>query len=207
MNLAFIGIGNVGFALADRLQKLGHRVVVGHHNLQSKSVLKALDQNPNLLVAPLQKAIDESEVVFLAIPFMKAQETLNDLVLEGKVLVDCTNPVGPGVSHALGTISGSEKIQEWSQTKVIKAFTVYGFENFEDPAFPKYNVLPVMPIAGDDLETKQEITPIIESLGFEVLDVGPLSSALHLEHMTLLWVKMVRMQGRDPRFTWGLLQK
>jgi len=207
MNLAFIGIGNVGFALADRLQKLGHRVVVGHDNLQSKSVLKALDQNPHLLVVPLQKAIDESEVVFLAIPFMKAQEMLSDLVLEGKVLVDCTNPVGPGISHALGTISGSEKIQEWSQAKVIKAFTVYGFENFEDTAFPKYNVLPVMPIAGDDLETKQEITPLIESLGFEVLDVGPLSSALHLEHMTLLWVKMVRMQGRDPRFTWGLLQK
>jgi 8-hydroxy-5-deazaflavin:NADPH oxidoreductase len=36
---------------------------------------------------------------------------------------------------------------------------------------------------------------LIDSLGFEAVDAGPLSSSLHLEHLTLLWIKMARVQG------------
>ena len=208
MKLAFIGIGKVGFALAHRLQNLGYTITIGHDNSKSESVTKALAKNPKFRVAPVQEAINNSEVVFLAAPFNKAQQILSGIKLSGKILVDCTNPVGPGVSHGLNsTVSGSEQIQEWSQANVVKAFTVYGYENFLDSSFPDFKLKPVMPIAGNDESSKQKISPFIEALGFEVLDTGPLTQALHLEHMTLLWVKMVRMYGRTPHFTWGLLQK
>ena len=39
------------------------------------------------------------------------------------------------------------------------------------------------------------------------LDLGPLSSALHLEHMTLLWIKMSRVQGKGSNFVWAMLER
>jgi len=42
-------------------------------------------------------------------------------------------------------------------------------------------------------------------LGWKTLDVGPLSSSLHLEHMALLWIKMARVQGKGPGFVWAVL--
>lgn len=209
MKLAFIGIGNVGFAIANNLQKKGHDIIVANNDENSETVKKALAQNPNFSAKNIQEAIDEAEMVFLATPFNANEEILKKLKFDGKVLVDCTNPVGPGITHGLKSeISGSEKVQEWAKdANVVKAFTIYGFENFEDSTFPKYEVQPVMMIAGNDVATKAKVLHIANNLGFNGLDVGKLDQSLHLEHMTLLWVKMARRDGHHPNFVWAYLEK
>jgi predicted dinucleotide-binding enzyme len=147
--------------------------------------------------------------VFLTTPFQTNESVLANLTFNGKTLVDCTNPVGPGITHGLKSeISGAEMVQRWApDAKVVKAFNVYGFENFANSSFPKYNVKPVMPIAGDDKNAKAEVAGLLSALGFYPKDTGLLSQSLHLEHMTLLWVKMVRMNGHHPNFTWAYLEK
>lgn len=209
MKLTFIGIGNVGFALANNLQQKGHDIIVANNNPQSDSVQKALQQNPNFEVLPLQEAVDASEIVFLATPFMTNESILKSIDLHNKILIDCTNPVGKGISHGLGsTISGAEKVQEWAgNAQVIKSFTMYGFENFQDATFSTYDVKPVMLVAGNSLSAKNTFTPLVEDIGFQMKDVGRLDQALHLEHMTLLWVKMVRRDGHHPNFVWAYLEK
>lgn len=64
-----------------------------------------------------------------------------------------------------------------------------------------------MMIAGNDPESKTTFEPLVNDLGFEMLDTGKLDQALHLEHMTLLWVKMVRRDQHHPNFTWAYLEK
>jgi len=208
MKLAFIGIGNVGFALANNLQKKGHEVIIAHDNANSTSVRKAQERNPNLSVQPVQSAIDAADVVFLATPFKINQEVLAPLKFAGKPLIDCTNPVGVGISHGLESkISGAEKVQEWApDAQVVKSYTIYGFENLENSNFPDYDVKPVMLIAGNDPEAKGAVRQLNTDLGFETLDVDDLSQSLHLEHMTLMWVKMVRA-NKHPNFTWAYLEK
>ena len=209
MKLAFIGIGNVGFALANNLQKKGHEIIIAHDDTESESVVKAQEKNAAFSALPIQDAIDEADVVFLATPFKANQEILKPLQFKGKILVDCTNPVGPGISHGLESkISGAEKVQEWAKSaKVVKSYTIYGFENLENPGFPNYDVKPVMLIAGNDSEGKKLVGSLSSDLGFETLDTGNLSQSLHLEHMTLLWVKMVRANGHHPNFTWAYLER
>nr|WP_299385335.1 NADPH-dependent F420 reductase [Allomuricauda sp.] len=209
MKLAFIGIGNVGFALAHNLQQSGHEIIIAHDNVGSESVLKAQSKNSNFTALPVQEAINTADVVFLATPFNLNEAILKPLDFRNKILVDCTNPVGPGISHGLESkISGAEKIQEWAtRAKVVKAYTIYGFENLENPSFPDYGLKPVMPIAGNDDKSKEVIRSLNTDLGFETLDVGNLSQSLHLEHMTLLWVKMVRVNGHHPNFTWAYLER
>ena len=209
MKLAFIGIGNVGFAIANNLQKKGHDIIVANNDENSETVKKALEQNVNFSTKKIQEAIDEAEIVFLATPFQANEEILKSLTFNGKVLVDCTNPVGMGISHGLKSeISGSEKVQEWApDAKVVKAFTIYGFENFINSDYPNYNVKPLMMIAGNDTAAKNIVSKINTDMGYETLDIGKLDQALHLEHMTLLWVKMVRRDGHHPNFVWAKLEK
>jgi predicted dinucleotide-binding enzyme len=63
-----------------------------------------------------------------------------------------------------------------------------------------------MLIAGNDAGAKKHVTSLNTDLGFGTLDTGDLSQSLHLEHMTLLWVKMVRANGH-PNFTWSYLER
>ena len=209
MKLAFIGIGNVGFSIANHLQKLGHQIIVAHNNPNSESALAAYSKNSSLKVLPVQEAVDASQMVFLATPFQSNEMALKGILFKGKTLVDCTNPIGAGISHALQSVrSGSEVVQELApDAKVVKAFTIYGYENFIEASFPKYNVKPVMLIAGDDLNAKMQLSTLIAEMGFFSKDTGALSQSLHLEHMTLLWVKMVRLDINQPNFVWGYLEK
>lgn len=211
MKIAFIGYGNVGAPLASHLQKLGHEVTLAANDPNSETVRRALARNPGLRVESPRTAVQSAEVVFLATPFQANTAALQAVAAElrGKILVDCTNPVGPGLTHGLNnTQSGSEMIQKLvPDTRVVKAFTIYGFENFEDNAYPAYNVKPVMMFCGDDAAAKKSVGGLIEQLGWEPLDVGGLVQALHLEHMTLLWVRMVRMGGYSPHMVWARLKR
>lgn len=211
MKIAFIGYGQVGSALADQLQRRGHLVTLAAHNPDSDSVKAALVRNPNLQVAAPQPAVAGADVVFIATPYGAAEQALAGVAdeLRGKILVDCTNPVGPGLSHGLGSAaSGSERMQaQLPTTQVVKAFTIYGFEKFENNVFPGHDTKPVMMFCGRDAGAKAQVAELIAALGWEPLDVGGLEQALHLEHMTLLWVRMVRVHHHSPHMVWAVLKR
>jgi 8-hydroxy-5-deazaflavin:NADPH oxidoreductase len=211
MKIAFIGAGKVGAPLAARLADAGHDVVLAESKSGSSTVAAALARSQHLSSLPIADAVRGAEVVFLATPFSANAAVLGPLAdaLAGKVLVDCTNPVGPGLTHGLESArSGSELVQSLvPKASVVKAFTIYGFENFEDPAFPAHDVKPAMFFCGDDRAAKEHVGRLISDCGFEPLDVGGLVQALHLEHMTLLWVRMVRVHGHSPHLVWGALQR
>lgn len=211
MRIAFLGYGQVGGALADHLQRLGHAVTLAAANPESQSLQKLLARNSHLKVATPKEAIREAEVVVLATPFAAVEEALQAVAEEmrGKILIDCTNPVGPGLSHGLKSVqSGSELIQQLlPDTRVVKAFTIYGYENFEDSSYPAHAVKPVMMFCGNDPAAKSSVSGLIAQLGWQPLDVGGLEQALHLEHMTLLWVRLVRVNGHSPHLVWAMLTR
>lgn len=211
MTIAFIGAGNVGAPLAARLANAGHEVVLAQGDRESSSVSEALARSARLTARPLAEAVQGAEVVFLAIPFSAHEAVLRPLAdaLAGKILVDCTNPVGPGLTHGLTSArAGSAFVQELvPNARVVKAFSIYGFENFDDPVYPDYDVRPAMLFCGDDAQAKARVAELIADCGFEPVDVGGLVQALHLEHMTLLWVRMVRAGGHSPHLVWGALRR
>ncbi len=212
MNLTFLGAGQVGGALATALAARGHTVTLAARDPGSDSVRAALAREPRLRALPPAAAVAGADVVFLATPYAAAGSAVAGLApaLAGKILVDCTNPVGPGLIHGLGSArSGAEVIQAAAPgARVVKAFTIYGFENFLDSSYPGYGDLrPAMLIAGDDAGAKAAVSRLCADLGWEPVDTGPLSSSLHLEHLTLLWIKMARAQGQGAGFVWARLRR
>ena len=211
MRIAFIGAGNVGAALATRLADAGHEVVLAEAREGSASLARALAGSPRLSARPLADAVAAAEVVFLATPYAAAEGVLRPLgdALAGKVLVDCTNPVGPGLTHGLRSErAGSQVIQGLvPAAHVVKAFSIYGFENFIDPVYPGYDTRPAMLFCGDDGAAKARVASLITDVGFEPVDMGGLVQALHLEHMTLLWIRMARGPGGSPHVVWSALRR
>ena len=211
MKIAFVGHGQVGAPLADHLQRAGHQVTLAARDPGSASVRDALARNANLQVAAPKLAVRDADVVFLATPYQSNEAALRPLAdeLRGKILIDCTNPDGANLSHGLDSVrSGSEVVQALvPDARVVKAFTIYGFENFEDSAYPGYGVKPVMMYCGNDAGAREVVGRLIAELGWEPLDVGGLEQALHLEHMTLLWVRMVRVMGHSPHMVWAVLSR
>lgn len=211
MKIAFIGYGNVGAPLAAHLQDLGHQVTLAAVDAKSDSVAKALALNANLKVANPSEAVSAAEIIFLATPYAANAAALAAVSeqLKGKIVVDCTNPVGAQLSHGLNSQqSGAEVIQnQLPDTQVVKAFSIYGFENFADNSFPDSPLKPAMFFCGNSAAAKQQVGQLIAELGWEPLDVGDLQQALHLEHMTLLWIRMVRLQGRSPHLVWAALKR
>lgn len=211
MKITFLGYGNVGAPLADHLQRAGHDVTLASNDTSSETLKKALARNPGLRSAPTDEAVRGAEVVFLATPFGANESVVGPLAdaLAGKVLVDCTNPVGPGLSHGLGsTRAGAEVVQSLAPAaKVVKSFSIYGFENFEDNRFPGHDVKPVMMFCGADATARATVARLVADLGWEPLDVGGIEQALHLEHMTLLWIRMVRVHKHSPHLVWAALRR
>jgi hypothetical protein len=209
MQITFLGHGNVGGALAAHMQRVGHRVTIATADVGSERLVRLRADSPAIAVAAPEPAVRSAELVVLATPFDAHEPVLTPLrqALAGKVLLDCTNPVGPGLTHGLGSQeSGSERIQRLvPSARVVKTFSVYGFENFAQPPAAGHGLHPSMPLCGGDGPAKAEVAALLRQLGWEPLDVGGLDQALHLEHMTLLWIKMVRVGGHSPHTLWARL--
>ncbi|MFN8120868.1 MAG: NADPH-dependent F420 reductase [Thermoleophilia bacterium] len=209
MRIAFLGHGSVGGALAGHLAGLGHTVTLGADAAHRASADSLADRTPGVAVASPGDAVTGAELVVLAVPFGTVGDVLPPLAdaLAGRVLVDATNPVGPGLVHGLGsTRSGAELVAGLAPgARVVKAFSVYGAENLARAPHPGAPARPVMPIAGDDAPAKDAVAGLARAMGWRPLDTGPLAQALHLEHLTLLWVRMVRAGGYRPDLVWAAL--
>jgi NADPH-dependent F420 reductase len=211
MKLTFIGAGNVGSALANRYEHLRHSVFLGSNNPESKSIQKAVARNPNLKVLGVKDAIMQADVVFLATPFGEVEKilTANKSELKRKILVDCTNPIGQDITHAL---QSKESVAELAQrllpeSKVVKAFNHMTSNILEDNKFPNANVKPLMFYCGNDQASKDVVGDLIKELGFDAIDAGPLKNSLHLEHLALLYINMMWGGGQSREMAFSLLRR
>ena len=118
--------------------------------------------------------------------------------------------LAPDLTHGLDNRqSGGEYVQTLvPAANVVKAFTIYGYENLIDSSYPGYGDLkPAMLLAGNNEESKKTVSALCDQLGWTPVDTGDMSMGLHLEHMTLLWIKMARVQGRGDGLVWAMLTR
>lgn len=204
MRIAVIGTGNVGRALGTNWASKGHKVIFGSRDPHSDKVGEILAAaGPNASAASLVEAGAAAEVIVLATPWNMNQQVVEALGdVAGKIIVDATNPIGPGFQLAVGTTtSGAEQVAGWAQgARVVKAFNTTGWENMADPI---YNGEPAtMFICGDDAEAKTVVSGLAADLGFDVADTGPLSTARYVEPLAMVWIHLaiVQKQGRQIAF-------
>jgi len=203
MNIAIIGTGNVGGALATRWAAAGHTIFLGVQDTQQFKG-KELLQNPKTSVHGIGEAVAQSEVVLIATP----PHVIADIVavmgdLHGKVIIDATNSVRttpenyPTVYHFLC---------DRTQAFVVKCFNTTGFENMLDPVYDGKGI--DMFMAGDNEKAKEVAKQLAFDCGFEhCYDFGKGDKVQLLEQFALSWINLAIIQGLGRNRAFKLISR
>ena len=202
MKVAIIGAGNVGKALGGAISRAGHDVTISARS--ADSARQAAQQVGGRAAENNVEAVTDADVVILAIPYVGAGEEvareIGDAVA-GRTVVDVTNPLKPDYS-GLAT-NGSSAAEEFQKllpaAHVVKAFNTVFASNQANPG-PEADAF----LAGDDPEAKAKVVALAESIGFRPVDVGPLSSARHLEGMAFMNIGLNAANGWSWTSAWKL---
>jgi NADPH-dependent F420 reductase len=198
MAIAVIGDGNVGNALATRLQKTGHNVRFG-----VRDVSGAEGAGHPIPRASVSDAVGDAQVVFLAVPAMAAMDVLASAPsVSGKIIVDCTNPVrwdaGPVVASPEAGSVAAQLASAYPDARVCKAFNHFGAEIHAQPQMAHGPADAY--VASDDADAKTIVIALADAIGFRGRDAGPLRNARLLEHLAVLWIHLATVGGNGREF-------
>jgi hypothetical protein len=191
MKVGIIGVGNMGSAFARRLSAAGHDVAVTSRNLD-EAQKAATSAGGSVRAVPRQEIAANAEILILATPYAQAADALRASGdLTGKTIVDITNPVTPDYS-ALAVGFSSSAAEEIAKVvpgaRVVKAFnTVFAQVLAARPGSGRSGTVQVF-YAGDDDGAKAAVRSLIESIGLEPFDSGPLTNARYLEPLGMLTI-------------------
>ncbi len=196
MDITIIGTGNMARGIATRALAGGHTVTLrGLDPDHTQALAEALagDVRTGTVGDPIT-----GEVVVLAVPYGAVEDVLGTYrgQLDGKVLVDITNPVDFQSFTPLKLEAGSaaqEIAEKAPGAKVVKAFntTFAGTLVEGQVAGQPLDVL----IASDDEDAKRVVSQIVEDGGQRPVDAGPLARAHELEALGYLHMALQQPLG------------
>jgi hypothetical protein len=201
MQIAIIGAGNVGRALATSLTRAGHDVTItaehAEHAAAAATASGATAGTSNT------SAARGAQVVVLAVPAGEIGQIARNMgaSLDGKVVIDVSNRPTPSPD---GT---STSIAEELQLDIPSAHVVKAFNTAFASRQANATVGGISPdgfVASDDAAAKQTVLEVVESVGFRPVDAGSLVASRTLEGMA--WLNIQRnMAGGSWQDAWVLV--
>lgn len=197
MKVGIMGAGVVGSSLGKGWAARGHQIMFSSRDPHSDHMQALLAEvGFNAQAGSVAETLAFGEVIVVAVGWDGVLDVLRGAGdWTGKIVIDTTNRFGPPPAGSVG--SAAEDIAHLTGAAVVKAFNTIGAEHFADPAF---EAPPSMFIAGDTA-AKAIVAPLVESMGYEVIDAGPLANAVLVENLARLWVTLARSgYGRNIAF-------
>ena len=185
----FIGSGNIGSTVARLALGAGHDVVLS--NSRGPETLSDLvaELGPHARAATPQDAATSADVVVVTIPLRNYREVPAD-ALRGKVVIDTMNyyPGRDGQIPALDdeSTTTSELLQaHLPDSYVVKAFNNIYYAHLAALARPAgAEDRSALAIAGDDEDAKATVSALLDDIGYDTLDLGPLSEGWRIQRDT-----------------------
>jgi 8-hydroxy-5-deazaflavin:NADPH oxidoreductase len=197
MQIAIIGSGNLGGALGRSLTRAGHSVVLGVRDPAQAAESVKGDLIAGMRVESIADAVGGAQVVIVTTPAGVVVDVVQSLgaALNGKIVVDASNPVGAGLILKTGPNGESQAELTAAalrisapDARVVKAFNQTGAANIEIAA--SYVPRPLMLAAGDDADAVRTVAQLATDIGFDGISAGPLTRARELERLAMLWIAL-----------------
>lgn len=208
MKIGILGTGHMASSLAQHWAEKGHHIFFGSRTPE-KAVALAGSIGHGAKGGSVSEAAAFGDVLLLGVPWDSAEQTLKACgPLDGKILIDCINPLQNDYrSLAIGfSTSAAEEIATWAPgAKVVKAFNTISDKVIR--LGPKFGgEFATAFYCGNDQEAKDVVATLITDLGFDPIDVGGLCMARYLEPMTSLFIHMA-MNGMGSNIAFKVLKR
>lgn len=181
MKIGIIGAGAIGTAFAKQVAAAGYEVIISNSRSVESLAEKVKTIGGNIKAGTVETAAT-ADVIFLALQWQHLQQVLENVSLEGKVVIDPTNPILPGFVLAdLGEKTSSEVVSEWAKgAKLVKAFnTLQPSILAANPQVGSGNR--VIFYSGNYSDAKDILSVILNRIGFAGVDLGRLNEGGKLQ--------------------------
>jgi predicted dinucleotide-binding enzyme len=198
--IGIIGAGRLGTVLARQALAAGYHVTIANSKKDPTSLRFILSVLlPDAEPATVQKVVEQSDIVILAIPLDKYNQLPADLFAQ-KLVIDAMNywPLTEGYIAEFEdeSSSSSEYIQGYlPQATVMKSLNHVAYNEIEEHSLPKGDPdRRAILVAGDDIDAKRQVRDFIDDLGFDSVDLGELKEGKKFQPGTKLFNTRFRAQ-------------
>lgn len=184
--VAIIGLGNIGKAIATNLSKGNREVFVASRDLNKSNEL-ANTLGEKVYAKEISDAIKQADIVIPTIYFNVLQEFFQTYSneLEGKIIVDVSNPIAPdgngGFKKIVGEKDSSGQILSElvpPSSTFVKAFGTLGAGSLSNDSFatPDRKVLFYA-----SQQSNKDMENLIADSGFDPFYVGGIAQSIRIE--------------------------
>ena len=182
MKIGIIGAGHIGGTLVRRLRALGHDVSVA--NSRGPATLKELADETGARAVSVEDAARDKDLVVVTIPEKSIPTLPKNLFgadARDTVVVDTGNYY-PQRDGKIAAIESGATESRWVSQQlghpVIKAFNNIHAQHLLENGRPRGDAKRIaLPVAGDDEKAKAAVMRLVDELGFDPVDAGPLDQS------------------------------
>ena len=201
MQVAVLGTGMVGRAIAPRLAELGHGVRLGTRDPAATRTREGWTELPGVPLVTFAEATAGADLVVHAGNGAAALDLLAQAGdLTDAVLLDVSNPLDfsggfPPTLAVKDTDSLAEQLQRaFPDTRVVKSLNTLTAELMVHP--DRLSEPTSVFVSGDDADAKRLVTGLLTELGHrDVIDLGGIETARGAEMWLPLWLRLMGALG------------
>jgi predicted dinucleotide-binding enzyme len=199
MNVGIIGSGEVAQSLAKGFLDRGDVVALGTRDTARLKDFVAA--HPGSRASSTAEAAAFGELIVVATSgdaTIAVLKGIDPAAFSKKVVIDATNFIAEdngsfrlqtGAEDSMG-----ERVQHaLPQAHVVKAFNTVAAADMVRPTYS--DGPPTMFIAGDDAGAKTTVSGVLRNFGYDVADIGGITSARYLEAMCMAWLLYGQVNG------------
>jgi 8-hydroxy-5-deazaflavin:NADPH oxidoreductase len=186
LRLGIVGAGKLGTTLARAAVAAGYDVAISGSGPADDIELTVDVLAPGARASTTDEVVRHADIVVLAVPMHRLRELPSDL-FAGNILVDATNfwqPVDGDDPELTTAADGTSMIvqERFPSARVVKSLNQLGYHQLEENRRSEgARDRIAIGAAGDDRTAVDRVMRLIDRLGFDPVDAGPLKNGLALE--------------------------
>ena len=186
LRLGIVGAGKFGTTVARAAIAAGYDVAISGSGSADDIALTVEVLAPGARATTTAKVVRHADIIVLAVPTHRFRELPRDL-FAGKILIDAMNywqPVDGDDPELTTAPDGTSTVvqEHFPSARVVKSLNQLGYHQLEENRRPTRAPDRIaMGAAGDDRFALKKVMRLLDRLGFDPVDAGPLKNGLALE--------------------------
>jgi predicted dinucleotide-binding enzyme len=183
--LGIVGAGKLGTTIARMAVAAGYDVALSGSGPAERIALTVDVLAPGARAATTDEVVRHADLIILAVPTHRFRELPRDL-FAGKILIDAMNYWEPidGVDEELAAAPAGTSVvvqERFPWARVVKSLNQLGYHELEEGSRPRGTLGRIaIAAAGDDRAAVRAVLQLIDRLGFDAVDAGPLKAGVAL---------------------------